>query len=373
MDVETMRTWVASSLNNAPADAVLDVDERLRLLSFPPSASRKGCAICFVSPSLAMDGRGMHEALGDLVDPLPFITFVGPSVFHDQRVPEKRPGLVVAILEDVDAEVRHTLWDPHGMPMAANLLADSMVPTARILSVSPTTAGGGLDVLAAVDEAGGDVIGALGHRRQYLKPGISMMGLGGVRFITAVAQAARQLGPTRVVTSVSNNTIRELDGHPAFSQLMADLPGQLRQQLSRLGGSLFAAIGDEDGEPVLRSITGVDPRAGSIVVADQPKVGAELAFSLRDQVAARADLEHALTSLEEALGDRRPALFLVTSSSARDAALLGAPLWDVTRVLSRFGPDTPVVGCSAAGELARLGGKTLVLGHTVVVTAVIAG
>jgi small ligand-binding sensory domain FIST len=51
---------------------------------------------------------------------------------------------------------------------------------------------------------------------------------------------------------------------------------------------------------------------------------------------------------------------------------LGAPLWDVTRVLSRFGTDVPVVGVTQAGELARLGGSTLVMGHTAVISAVIA-
>ncbi len=50
---------------------------------------------------------------------------------------------------------------------------------------------------------------------------------------------------------------------------------------------------------------------------------------------------------------------------------MGAPLWDVTRVLSRFGPDVPVVGTHTAGELARLSGSTLVMGHTVVIAAVV--
>ena len=143
--------------------------------------------------------------------------------------------------------------------------------------------------------------------------------------------------------------------------------------LLRICGSLFASFGvDDDDTSVLRSITGIDPRTGSVAVSDQAKVGAEVAFSLRDQNAARDDLETALGALERALVGRKPSLFVVFSSSARDAALLGAPLWDVTRVLSRFGPDVPVVGAAVAGELARLGATTLVMGHTVVIGAVVA-
>ena len=370
-EVKTMRAWVASSLSTTPADAVLDVAARLRTLNAPVSSSR-AAALCFVGSRLAAEGKAMHEALGDMLAPLPFISWVGPSVFHDQRVPEGRPGLVVALVDDIDAELRHTLWDQYGMPMAAALLADGIGATARLLSVSPAGGPGGLDVLAALDEAGGDVLGAIGHRREHLRPGITALGMRGVRFVTAVAQATKRLGPVRTVTAANQNVIRELDGRPALEQLMSDLPQALRQQVGRLGGSLFAAFGVLDDETsVLRTVTGIDPRTGSVAVSDQAKIGAEVAFSLRDQAAARADLEEALTALEEALVGRRPRLLVVFSSSARDAALLGAPLWDVTRVLSRFGPEVPVVGAAVAGELARLSGTTLVMGHTVVIAALV--
>jgi small ligand-binding sensory domain FIST len=369
-----MRVWVGSSLATSPPDAILDVGNRLRALGAPlgHSCDASGVALCFVNARLAGEGKAMHDALGDLLLPRPYITWVGTSVFHDQRVPEKRPGLVVAIVDGVVGEVRHTLWDQFGMPMAAALLADSLTASARFLSISPASGPGGLDVLAALDEAGGDIVGALAHRRQHLKPGISTLSLQGTRLFTAVAQAARQLGPVRVVTAASQNLIQELDGRPAFEQLMHDLPGPLRDQLGRLGGSLFASFGVEDGDTsVLRSITAVDPRTGTVAVSEQARVGAEVAFSMRDQAAARADLEDALAALEGALEGRRPLLFTVFSSSARDAALLGAPLWDITRVLSRFGPDVPVVGITGAGELARLGGSTLVMGHTAVVAALV--
>ncbi len=371
--VDVTRVWVASSLSTAPADAVLDIAARLRVLGFPPPhLRRRGVALVFVGPRLAIDGKALYDALGDLLDPLPFVSWVGPSAFHDQRVPEKRPGLVVAVLDDVEGELRHTLWDQFGMPMAAQLLADAMVPTARFLSISPASGPGGLDVLAALDEGGGETIGAIAHRRQHLRPGITSLAVRGPRVVSTVAQATRQLGPTRVVTSASQNMIRELDGKPALQQLMSDLPVDLKQHLGRLGGSLFASFGIADTDTsVLRSITGVDQRTGAVAVSDEAAVGSEVAFSLRDQAAARDELEAALADLDAALAGRTPKLFVVFSSSARDSTLLGAPLWDVTRVLSRFGPDVPVVGGAGAGELAHIAGRTLVMGHTVVVSAIV--
>lgn len=365
------RVLVASSLSTTPADAVLDVAARLRLLGLPNATHRDGVALCFVSAKLAEDGKAMFDALGDLLWPLPFITWVGPSAFHDQRVPEKRPGLVVAVLPGVVGEVRHTLWDQHGMPMAAQLLADGLVPDARFLSISPASGPGGLDVLAAIDEVGGDIVGAIAHRRQHLRPGFSSLGVRGVRVVSAVARAARQLGPVRTITNADANLIRELDGRPALEQLMLDLPASLKPQLSKLGGSLFAAFDYDDDGTVLRSITGIDPRSGSIAVSEQAAVGSGVSFSLRDQAAAREDLDDALDVLEETLAGRTPRLFLVHSSSSRDSELLGAPLWDVTRILLRFGPEVSVVGGSAAGEIAWLGDRTVVMGHSVVVSAIL--
>lgn len=365
------KTFAASSLATTPAEAVLDVATRLRALGFRPGKTR-GAALCFVSLPLASQPSALHGALSDLLSPMPFVSFVGSSAFHDQRVPEKRAGLAVAVIEDVDAELRHTLWQEHGMQMAAPLLADSRFGTARFIAAGAQNAGP-IDLLASYDEAGGDVVGSVAVRPQrHLVPGVSTLTLDGPRAVVAVTQSARQLGPSRTVTAATQNVIRELDGRPALEQLLSDLPSSLRQNLARLGGSLYASIAvDDDDTQVLRNVTGIDPNTGAVAVNEQPRVGTEIIFSLRDQAAARADLEEALVALEGALGSTKPRLFVVFSSSGRDAGLFGAPLWDVTRVLSRFGPDVPVVGCSGGAEIATCGGKAHVFAQSAVITALI--
>jgi small ligand-binding sensory domain FIST len=154
--------------------------------------------------------------------------------------------------------------------------------------------------------------------------------------------------------------------------LLADLPESLRSRLGGLGGALFCSFDVDDGDAaVVRGVTGVDPGSGAVVVAERPRVGTEVAFSLRDQGAARDDLEAALAGLEDALDGRAPLAFVVFSSTARDSSLFGAPLWDVTRVLSRFGHDAPVVGCTSRLEIARLGRRAVALSQSVVVAALL--
>lgn len=365
------RTFAASSLATTPLEAVLDVAARLRALGFRSGATR-GSALVFVSWPLCQRARALHESLGDLLGPVPFITFSGVSAFHDQRIPEKRAGLVVVVLEGVVGEARTSLWQDHGIQTVAPLLADAVTTTTRFVSISSKQPGS-YDLLNAFDEHGGDVVGGLAIRpAKQLVPGIATLALSGMRTLTAISQAARAIGPLRTVTAASQNLIRELDGRPALEMLMTDLPSNLRHSLGRLGGSLFASFGvDDDETTVLRSVTGIDPNTGAVAVAEQPRVGSEIAFSLRDQSSARSDLEDSLIALDGALGRIKPRLFVVFSSSSRDAGLFGAPLWDVTRVLSRFGPGVPVVGCTGGAELATCGGKTQMFAQTAVISALV--
>ena len=63
-----MRAWVASSLSTNPAEAILDVGARLRVLGAPSATGRphSGAALCFVGAQLAHEGKAMHDALGEM-------------------------------------------------------------------------------------------------------------------------------------------------------------------------------------------------------------------------------------------------------------------------------------------------------------------
>jgi small ligand-binding sensory domain FIST len=466
----SVRTYVASSLATTPVEALLDVAARLRAQGFVAKKTPVGFALCFVSQGLLDPGNdihandtspprvldpaqpgsvhaAVHAALGDLLEHLPFVGYVGRSVFHDQRVPEGRPGLVVAVfagafheaLDGATAETRHALLAELGVNTAAPLLADGSFCTARFVALNGGGGSGKNNILHELHEAGGELVGSLAWRPvRHLKPGVALLSTSLVRLVTATSHASRPLGPLRTVTAASTTAIRELDGRPALELLLADLPEALRSRIAGLGGALFCNFDVDDGAgSVLRTITGIDARTGAVTVAGLPRVGDEVAFSLRDQGAARDDLEDALDALEDALRgsggneelsgaapsaisarerarspasgqasmrvrvrpkvgmsssqsstpamgglaprapvsgqgiERVPLAFVVFSSTARDGGLFGAPLWDVTRLLSRFGSDIPVVGCSTHLELATFGRRTLAFSQSVVVAAVL--
>ncbi|MBM4282483.1 MAG: hypothetical protein FJ137_17600 [Deltaproteobacteria bacterium] len=395
-----MRTYVSSSLATTPVEAILEVATRLRAQGFVAARTPVGFALAFVSQGLLDPGdvdadapphnlaaprltehAAMQAALGDLLEHLPFLGYVGRAAFHDQRIPEGRPGLVVIVFAGADhealdgavAELRHAPLHEHGLQTAGPLLADGPFATTRFVALNGGGGTGGSSILGELHEAGGDAVGALtGRPVRHLLPGAALLSTSLVRCVLATSQATRQLGPTRTITAAATNTIRELDGRPALEMLMADLPEPLRQRVTGLGGALFCNFDVDDGDAsVLRTITGIDTRTGAVAVAERLRIGAEVAFSLRDQDVARDDLEEAVDAMAEALGARQPLAFVVFSSTTRDASLFGAPLWDVTRLLSRFGSDIPVVGCSTRMELATFGRQTLAFSQSVVVAAVL--
>src|SRR5689334_13723350 len=98
-----VRAVAASSSSSLPADAVLEVGVRLRALGFDahaqPMKAASSSALVFATTHLARDPQALSGALRDLLGPVPFVGFVGASAFHDVRLREKKPALVVLVLE----------------------------------------------------------------------------------------------------------------------------------------------------------------------------------------------------------------------------------------------------------------------------------
>ena len=376
-----MRVIAASSSSTNPAEAILRVGERLRALRF--DRKKDGFALVFCTTDLARDPVALSGALKDLLGEVPYVGYVGASVFHDARLLEKKPALAVLVVEGARAAVRTASLDGSPGDVAAALLADMPHGRLRFLSVGVDagTPGSLLDFLPDLDDARIQIAGCLslppsGQRPSILAdgvgvgPAVALLDVDGVGALLGVAQAARQLGKPRWVTAATANLIQEVDGRPAFEALLSDLPATLRTQIPRLGGVLCAGFGTEEGDAFLmRHVVGLDPTTGAVAVAGTAKVGAEIVFSLRDQASARADLDELLSGFEESLGDRQPLAFVVFDCAARDQALFGVQNHDVQRVLSRFGTEIPVVGVAGGGELCTYGRGTYLFGMSCVVAA----
>lgn len=382
-----MRVFAASSAQAVPADAVVEVGQRLRAQGVRPGApSQGGAALVFATLEMARDPEALSAACADLLGDRPYLGFVGLSAFHDTRLRERHEGLAVLVLEGVTARARSCRLDQPASEVAAGLLADGGGGRARFVAVAAdaTTPGQTVEVLHALDDHPAPVVGALclppsGQRASVLArgtapgPRLALLDVDGLRLVPGVAQAARALGPVRCVTAAHANLVQELDGRPAVEALLSDLPPNLRSRLPQLAGALCAGFGVEDGDAFLmRNVVGLDAQTGAVAVAGMPKVGAEVVFSLRDQRAARTDLDDMLTSLQQGLGDRKPAAFVVFSCLARDREMFGAANHDVRRVLETFGVDVPVVGVAGGGEICTYGTRTHIFGSSCVVAALLA-
>ena len=379
-----MRALVASSAQPGPADAVLEIDRRLRAQGARPGVG-DGAALVFATLEMARDPVALSAACSDLLCGRPFIGFVGATVFHDVRLREHAEGLAVVLLDGVSARARASRLDQPAADASAALLADGAGARARFVAVAAdaSTPGQAIEVLHALDDHSAPVAGALclappGQRASVLaaqaQPGpcIAMLDVDGVRLVPGVAQAARALGPPRCVTAADANLVMELDGRPAVEALLSDLPPALRNRMPQLAGALCAGFGVEDGDAYLmRNVVGLDPQTGAVAVAGVPKVGAEVVFSLRDQRAARSDLEDLLVSLKDGLGKTRPQAFIVFDCMARDRELFGAANHDVRRLLETFGVDVPVVGVAGGGEICTYGARTHIFGSSFVVAALL--
>ncbi len=384
-----MRALAASSAASLPADAVLQVGERLRALQLDRSAP--SCALVFATTHLARDPVALSAAVRDLLgDDVPFVGFVGRTAVHDARLRERKPALSMLVLEGARGDARTAALAGAAADVAGGLLADAPRGASRFLSVAADagTPGALLDFLPALDDQHVPVAGCLsvppaGQRPSILaaelprsgdgpEPAAALLDVDGVSAVLGVAQAARPLGPARSVTAATGNVIQELDGRPAVEALLRDLPASLRSRIPQLGGALCAGIGTAGGEALLmRHVVGLDPTTGAVAVAGVARVGAEIVFTMRDRTAARHDLLDVIDGLEDVLGGTRPLAFVLFDCAARDGGLFGVQNHDAQQLLARFGTDVPVVGVAGGGELCTYGAATYLFGMSCVVAALI--
>jgi small ligand-binding sensory domain FIST len=229
----------------------------------------------------------------------------------------------------------------------------------------------------------------------HLANGAWRGGLSGVAFarevalISRVTQGCQPLGPVRRVTAAERNVVLALDGEPALPCLLRDLgladlsaPAQamprLRATLVGLADEhapMFGRPGQFGTDTRVRHLVGLDPLRGAVAVGDVVEPGMSLGFCQRDVQAARRDLvricseiRDEVESAHEALalsGDaaagpaepaRRIAGAIYVSCAGRGGPHFGGPsaeLQIVQHALAGSGPEVPLVGFFAGGEIAR--------------------
>ena len=182
---------------------------------------------------------------------------------------------------------------------------------------------------------------------------------------TGLTQGCSPIGEIHEVTEARDNVVYKLNGRAALDVFKEDIGEVLARNLERVGGYIHAALpiqGSDNADYLVRNIMGIDPVNGWLSVGERLSTGDRLMFVRRDGPAAFADLERMLGDVTgRAGGASRAGLYF--SCVARGPNLFGRKSEELCAVADKVGPDVPVVGFFANGEISnnRLYGYTGVL------------
>ncbi|MFL5862322.1 MAG: FIST N-terminal domain-containing protein [Solirubrobacteraceae bacterium] len=194
--------------------------------------------------------------------------------------------------------------------------------------------------------------------------------LSGVELLPCVSQGAAPLGREMTVTAAEDNVILELAGRPAvkaIEEAVAELPLDERARVA--AGLLIGVVIDggkpeyEQGDFLVRGVTGADPETGAISVGTVVAPGEVVRLHARDARSAHEDLRRELRLRAAAIGGERPAGALVFSCNGRGESMFGARDHDAGLVRDELGAP-PAAGFFAAGEIGPVGGRSFLHGFT---------
>lgn len=197
--------------------------------------------------------------------------------------------------------------------------------------------------------------------------------LNGVDLLPCVSQGAAPLGREMTITAAQDNIIYELAGRPAV-QAIEQAVGELELEERALvaAGLLIGIVIDggkpeyEQGDFLVRGVTGADPESGAITVGATVTPGEVVRLHARDARSADEDLRRELRLRAAAIGGQRPAGALVFSCNGRGHGMFGTRDHDASLVQNELG-GAPAAGFFAAGEIGPVGGRSFLHGFTATV------
>jgi small ligand-binding sensory domain FIST len=202
----------------------------------------------------------------------------------------------------------------------------------------------------------------------FLEGAVAVHVSGPVRLRTIISQGCRPIGRPFVVTRAEGNVIYELGGKPAFEQLreiFTALPTSEQQLVQRAlhVGRVVSEYQErfEQGDFLVRNVTGIIASAGAIAIGDYIRPGQTVQFHVRDEEAASGELSQLLAG-ERARGSR-PAGALLFTCNGRGSNMFSVPSHDAAAIARSFGP-IPLAGFFAQGELGPIGRENFMHGFT---------
>ncbi|HEY8516639.1 MAG TPA: FIST N-terminal domain-containing protein [Candidatus Binatia bacterium] len=286
---------------------------------------------------------------------------VGAGPARGLRGAPRLRSLAARPAEEVGRELGRVVATLDAEPKTLLLLADSYNLAPDELLAGVESAAPGTVVLGA----GASEDGTIGEttvvgRGVASSNAVAGLAIGGLDVRSMVTQGGTPVGRWWKVTRAESNRILELDGEPALSVFLTEIPELLRADLREALRCTRAALADQitDGEEtppyVVRRLLGADVSQGALLVGDEVIPGMHFALAVRDPAAARESFARNVEEFAATSRDIAGALYF--NSVERGEALYGIPDLD-TAYLRRSLGDVEIAGFFSGAELAPLAGR----------------
>ncbi len=347
-------------------------------------------AVLFISTEYPAIDASIAQQLGDLLGPTALIGTTAESVVGVGQEVEQQPAVSLWLAQLGDTDITSMYLQLERTSDGASIvgwpdsLADQWPEDALMLLLGDPFSFPADVMLERLNEdrPGTCVVGGMasggaapGDSRLFFGPelhtsgAVAIMLSGSLTTTTVVSQGCRPIGQHLIVTKTEGNLVQQIGGKPALLQLkeIFDTLSTSEQQMVQNGlhlGRVVNAYQDhfEQGDFLVRNVTGIDPNDGTIAVGDFFRPGQTVQFHVRDHVTADEEMRQLLAAVRD--GARpTPQAGLLFTCNGRGSRLFPEPHHDAALIQKYFG-DIPLAGFFAAGELGPVSGTNFMHGFT---------
>ena len=347
----------------------------------------------FVTHHYGQALEGLSGRLREALDPGLVVGCTGTSVVGGDQEVERQPGLALWAAHlpgtSVKAQQISAQRDVQGgFTFGPRLPVDDLTRASVVLLADPFSfpVQAYLPRLAeehpGVPVVGGQASGGQGPRQNLLwlddaildRGAVALVLEGDVEMCTAVSQGCRPVGEPLVITASRGPLIHKLRGRPAarvffeIRDALSPADRQLFNNGAHIGLALDASKTNFDPEDFLvRNVMGLHPQEGAVAVGDDDlRVGQTVQFMVRDGDSATDELQRILSTRAEQWSPREPgeAGTLLFTCGGRGRHLFGVDHHDAHAIQKHLGPQMPLAGFFANGEIGPVGKRSFLHGFT---------
>jgi len=186
----------------------------------------------------------------------------------------------------------------------------------------------------------------------------------------AVSHGCRPIGEPVTITGVDGNIIETVASRKVCDVLEETYADLSEAEQETANGNILVGIAMSEyreehhqGDFLISSILGGDPKSGSIAIAAEPDVGQTLQFQLRDRDSAHDDLESICRGIAAKGGAEEILGGLLFTCTGRGSHLFGEAGHD-SGLLAEYLGDKPMAGFFCNGEVAPVGKRSFLHAFT---------